>query len=275
MTENVSSLSETPVPEATTTAPAASRRRPRDGRRTDRTQSATQRPTREIHPVLAQLGQWYPILFSDTVLPLKRGIFQDLLDAHADNVDKAGLKTALAIHTRSTRYLNAVASGAARHDLQGQVVENVAPEHVLHALLEVFKRKKPRDGEDLQAKLRRRIGLAFIASGLTREAYLECLQLRNESALATVDAALAEIAEQDARAEAVQRAYAASGADHVQAFAEMYGMNPRTVQHQLQRAAQLQALRTQPVFKRECSDSSTVVADLTQNPEAMPPSIPQ
>lgn len=255
MTENVSSLSETPVPEATTTAPAA-RRRASGGRRADRTQQssphmggaqqATQRSIREIHPVLVQLGQWYPALFGATVLPLKRGIFQDLLDAHADNLDKAGLKTALSIHTRSTRYLNSVASGAARHDLQGHVVEMVAPQHVLHALLEVFKRKKPRDGEDLQAKLRRRIGLAFIASDLTREAYLECLQLRNESALATVDAALAEVAEQDARAEAVQRAYIASGVDNVQIFAEMYGMNPRTVQNQLQRVVQLQARRTPP-----------------------------
>ncbi len=29
----------------------------------------------------------------------------------------------------------------------------MAPEHVFHALVEVFKRKKPREGQDLQATL--------------------------------------------------------------------------------------------------------------------------
>jgi hypothetical protein len=66
-----------------------------------------------------------------------------------------------------------VATGAARCDLQGVEVEAMAPEHVLHALIEVFRRKKPRDGEDLQAKLQRRIGQAFIDSGLGRDAYLK------------------------------------------------------------------------------------------------------
>mgnify|MGYP002737244259 FL=1 len=82
------------------------------------------------HPVLLQLAQLYPALFGATVQPLKRGIFQDLLAAHGETLDKAGLKVAMAIHTRSTRYLQAVASGAQRHDLQGNAVEPMAPEHV-------------------------------------------------------------------------------------------------------------------------------------------------
>lgn len=58
-------------------------------------------PTRRPpHPMLVQLGQLYPQLFGATVQPLKRGIFQDLMTAHGEALDKAELKTALAIHTR-------------------------------------------------------------------------------------------------------------------------------------------------------------------------------
>ena len=93
--------------------------------------------------------------------------------AHGEAIDKDALKLALAIHTRSTRYLNAVAQGMKRHDLQGQAVEDMAPEHVHHALLEVFRRRKPRDGEDLTATLRRRIAQAFEASGATPEQFAD------------------------------------------------------------------------------------------------------
>lgn len=222
-------------------APADHRSPQRGGRgRTAPAGNAAPRAAREIHPVLEQLAQLHPELFGANFLPLKRGIYQDLLALHGEVLDKAGLKVAMAIHTRSTRYLNAVASGAARHDLQGQPVEAMAPEHVFHALVEVFKRKKPRDGEDLQAKLRRRMGLAFMASGLSRDAYLEVVQVRDEATQALLDAALAEVAEQDAKAEAVQRAFVASGSATVEAFADMYGMNPHAVQRQLNRAKQLQ-----------------------------------
>jgi hypothetical protein len=52
------------------------------------------------------------------------------------------------------------------------------------------------------------------------------VQLREPSALAKVEAALAVVAEQDAKAEAVLRAFEGSGAETVDAFADMYGMNP-------------------------------------------------
>lgn len=249
MTESVSTSVENAVPATAAPVPAPARadRRPRHRGGRGRAEPATpaaSRPVREVHPVLAQLAQLHPSLFGPTVQPLKRGIYQDLLAAHGDVLDKAGLKVALSIHTRSTRYLNAVASGAPRHDLQGQVVEAMAPEHVFHALVEVFKRKKPRDGEDLQAKLRRRMALAFIESGLRREAYLAVVQVRDEATQALLDAALAEVAEQDAKAEAVERAYVASGSGDVRAFADMYGMPAHTVMRQLHRAKQLQAAAT-------------------------------
>lgn len=202
---------------------------------------------RTPHPVLEQLAGLYPHLFGAVFRPLKRGIFQDLLAAHPDAFEREALKVALGIHTRSTRYLQAVASGAARHDLQGQAVEPMAPEHVLHAVLEVFKRRKPRPGETVeqqQQRLQRRIAQIFSDSGLTREALLERANIKEPTALATLTAALDYAAEQDARAEAVQRSFAASGAASPAAFAQMYGMHPKAVERQLARAAQLQALRS-------------------------------
>lgn len=180
------------------------------------------------------------MLFGETLRPLKRGIFHDLMEAHGDAIDKDALKLALSIHTRSTRYLNAVAQGLKRHDLQGQSVEDMAPEHVHHALLEVFRRRKPRDGEDLQATLRRRIAQAFEASGLTREAYDALVRGRDEKANALLDEAFAEVAERDAKAEALLRAFEASGATPEQ-FADMYGMDVRAVQRALARARQLRS----------------------------------
>lgn len=240
MTESVTTNDSHATP---STAAAADRRPQRRGARAGHNAAEPRRPARELHPVLVQLTSLHPALFGETVLPLKRGIYQDLLQLHGEALNKAELKVALAIHTRSTRYLNAVASGMPRHDLQAQVVEDMAPEHVFHALVEVFKRKKPRDGEDLQAKLRRRMAGAFMASGLSREAYAERVQVRDENTQTLLDAALADVAEQDAKAEAVQRAFQASGAESTEAFADMYGMNPHAVKRQLQRAQQLQQQR--------------------------------
>lgn len=192
------------------------------------------------HPLLEQLAAWYPRLFGAEFLPLKRGIFQDLLDAHADAIDKDALKLALSIHTRSTRYLTAVAAGLQRHDLQGQPVEAMAPEHVHHALLEVFRRRQQRSGEDLAAKLRNRIVQAFEASGLTREQYAERVRGRDEQANALLDEALAEAAVRAAKDEALLRAFEASG-QSPEAFADMYGLPARQVGQTLERARQRRA----------------------------------
>ena len=58
-----------------------------------------------------RLAERYPQLFGPEPVPLKRGIFQDLLQAHAGEWDAAELKQALSRHTRSGPYLNAVAAG--------------------------------------------------------------------------------------------------------------------------------------------------------------------
>ena len=190
------------------------------------------------HPALEQLAGLYPHLFGAVFRPLKRGIFQDLLAAHPDVFERDALKVALGIHTRSTRYLQSVASGDKRHDLSGQPVEDMAPEHVHHALLEVYRRRKnnkARANDDLLPKLRNRILAAFEASGLTRDAYTELVQSRDEENNAILEEAFAEWSARNAKDEALLRAFEASG-QTLEAFADMYGMPARTVGQSLERA---------------------------------------
>ncbi|AOG24657.1 ProQ/FINO family protein [Acidovorax sp. RAC01] len=192
------------------------------------------------HPVLEQLAGLYPHLFGAVFRPLKRGIFQDIQAAHPELFEREALKIALGIHTRSTRYLQSVAAGERRFDLAGQPVEDMAPEHVHHALLEVYRRKKARSTEDLLPKLRNRMMAAFEASGLTRDAYTERVQSRDEAANAILQEAFAEWSARNAKDEALLRAFEASG-QTLEAFADMYGMVARTVGQQLERARRVAA----------------------------------
>lgn len=200
-------------------------------------QSKARKPPRrgEAMPALEQLAAHYPQLFGAVFLPLKRGIFQDLLQAHPDLFDQATLKSALALHTRSTRYLVAVADGRQRHDLSGQPVEPMAPEHVYQALLEVFRRRQARDKEDLTPSLRRRMVQAFERSGLTPEAYAALVHGRDAQVNAWLDEALQQARSTQAKDEALLRAFE-SGAQPVQAFADMYGLQGHDVEQALARA---------------------------------------
>lgn len=186
------------------------------------------RAQRPVPPALEQLAALYPQLFGAVFRPLKRGIFQDLMVAHPEAFEKDALKQALAIHTRSTRYLQAVASGQQRHDLAGQPVEAMAPEHVHHALVEVYKRRQGRGQDDLLPRLRARIVDNIEASGLSRGDYAERVRTRDEAANAVLDEAFAELAERAAKDEALLRTFEASG-QSVEAFADMYGMDVRAV----------------------------------------------
>lgn len=228
-----------PAPSAAAAGAAPARRARGRGRRSGGQPAGgpapAQAPARSQHPLLAQLAAWYPALFGQPPLALKRGIFEDLLAAHPE-VEPAQLKEALAQHARSSRYLTAVAAARERFDLQGQAVEALAPEHVYHALTEVFRRRQLRAPEDLAPKLRQRIVQAWQASGLSREDYAALVRGRNEQANAQLDAALQEAAERAARDEALLRAFTASGQASEAAFAEMYGMAPRAVAQSLARA---------------------------------------
>ena len=120
-------------------------------------------------------------------------------------------------------------------------MEALAPEHVHHALLEVFRRRQQRVQEDLTPKLRQRIVKAFEASGLTREEYAERVRGRDDKANALLDEALAEAAARAARDEALLRAFEASGQPEA-AFADMYGLPVRQVADTLARARQRRAV---------------------------------
>ena len=200
------------------------------------TAAAPKRPAKpDVFPVLEKMAALYPQLFGAVFLPLKRGIFQDLQEAHPEAFERDSLKAALSLHTRSTRYLTAVASGEQRHDLSGQPVETMAPEHVHHALLEVYRRRQTRSKEDLRPKLIARIVQACEASGLTPAAYAELVRSRDEAANAVLDEAMVELEARAAKTQALLQAFKASGKT-VDEFADMYGMDPRSVSRMLARA---------------------------------------
>lgn len=185
-----------------------------------------------VQPVLEKLFECYPHLFGAEFLPLKLGIFQELLAAHPEHFSRDTLKAALATHTRSTRYLQCVAAGKPRHDLQGAAVESVAPEHVALALLELFRRRQARSREDLRPKFRTQLIAAFEASGLSRQDYLAKVQTGDAQAMALLEEALAERDQKLAKQEALLRAFQSSGKTP-QEFADMYGLNPRDVARML------------------------------------------
>ena len=224
-------------------------RAPRDTRPAGSRSARPQRAPRS-HPVLEQLAALYPQLFGAEFRPLKRGIFQDILSAHPDAIAPDGLKEALALHTRSTRYLTSVAAGQPRHDLQGQAVEAMAPEHVHHALLEVFRRRQGRGGEDLRPKLVERIVKAVDASGLTPDDYAARVRGRDEAASAVLDEALLALAARRAKDEALLRAFEA-GTATVDAFAAMYGLDPRAAARTLERARQRRSPAAAPAPSAE------------------------
>ena len=220
---------------------------------------------RKVHPVLERLFELYPQLFGARFRPLKLGIYQELLAAHGDEFKAEDLKLAMGLHARSTRYLECVAAGHPRHDLQGNPVEPVAPEHIHHAILEVFRRRQGRTKDDLSAQLRERIIAAIEASGVGREAYAERVRARDEASNAALDDALAELARQAAKREALMRAFEASGKTEAE-FADMYGMDVKEVAYTLARVR-----RDKADDERRAAEAALAVPDpAIDEPEAPP-----
>src|SRR5205085_639998 len=139
--------------------------------RPSRSQAAVRKAPRAVHPLLQKLFELYPRLFGARFLPLKLGVFEDLIAAHPQALPAAELKVALGLHTRSTRYIEAVASGLPRHDLQGKAVEPVAPEHVHHAILELYRRRSAKAPERAREQAVAQLAAAIEASGLSRQSY--------------------------------------------------------------------------------------------------------
>lgn len=188
---------------------------------------------RAVNPLLERLFELYPALFGAQFLPLKLGVFHDLLARHPDDFKKEELKLAMGQHARSTRYLESVAAGYQRHDLDGNQVEPVAPEHVHHAILEIFRRRQLRSREDLKPQLVQRLVAAIDASGLSPEAYQERVHVQDEATNALTHEAHSEIRLLAAKREALARAFTASGKT-VAEFADMYGIEPVEVERALE-----------------------------------------
>lgn len=197
-------------------------------------------PQRQPSPVLQQLARLYPELFGASPRPLKRGIFDDLAQAQPD-LPVETLKQALSEHTRSTRYLQSLAAGLPRHDLQQQAVEPVAVEHAFHAIVEIFRRKQKRGNAPQAQKdqarqwLARRLRQNIEASGLTAQAYTESVSTKDATARAVLEEVSAAFTERAARDEALLHAFEASNTS-VPVFAEMYGLTAQAADQVLARA---------------------------------------
>jgi ProP effector len=223
-----------PSPLPQPTAPAPNRNRPRRDARPQGNRAA--RNVRPVHPVLEQLATLHPKLFGARFLPLKLGTFQDLMDRHPGVFEAADLKEALGQHTRSTRYLDSIARGVPRHDLDGQPVGDLAIDHVHHAVVELARRQLARGKEAAEPAMRARIRELFAASGLDRAGYAAAAKVNVDVLHAVLDQADLDQAAEIARREALMRAFEASGTTP-QAFADTYGMDPAVVGATLAQAA--------------------------------------
>ncbi|GAC1605157.1 MAG: hypothetical protein NVS3B2_11350 [Ramlibacter sp.] len=185
-----------------------------------------------VLPVLEKLFELHPQLFGAQFKPLKIGIFDDLLTRHPDAFQREELKSALGLHARSTAYLESVASGLQRHDLDGRPVAPVAPEHVHHAIMEVFRRRQQRTKDDLRPRVVARLAAALEASGMTPQEYGERMRTQDETSNALLEQAVAQASQRLAKREALGRAFQASGLT-MEAFADMYGMDLADVRRTL------------------------------------------
>ena len=199
----------------------------------------SEKPKIDVQPVLQKLFELYPHLFGSQFLPLKLGTYQDLMAANPEDFKKDSLKAALGFHARSTRYLQCVADGNKRHDLQGNAVEDVSPEHIYLALLELFRRRvisnsKAKTKLNLRPIFRKQLIAAFVASGLSRQDYQVRVQNADEEATKLLEEALAEHDAKQAKQTALKRAFEGSGKKTAE-FAEMYGLDLSEVEKMLQK----------------------------------------
>ena len=114
-------------------------------------------------------------------------------------------------------------------------MEPVSPEHVHHAILEVFRRRQARTADDLRPKLRARLVEAIEASGLSREDYVLAVRAHDEAIERGARRGLRRVGARTAKREALRRAFEASG-ETLAEFAEMYGMDPAEVAPHARRA---------------------------------------
>jgi ProP effector len=114
--------------------------------------TATASKTSRRNPLLDVLSADYAV-FRDC-LPLALGIHKTVKERKPD-LEAPALRSAMRIHTASTRYLKALVTGKERFDLDGQVAGEVTEEQrevASAALLERFKKAAERRKAEEQAK---------------------------------------------------------------------------------------------------------------------------
>lgn len=100
---------------------------------------------RRAGEILAMLGAKYPIFRERPLKPLAIGIGSHLSQSAAEmNLSEADIHLAMVRLTRSRSYLNAIAEGGARYDLDGEIAGEVKPTEARFAQT-IIARRKARD----------------------------------------------------------------------------------------------------------------------------------
>lgn len=110
---------------------------------------------------LAKLSELFPALFTGPMKPLKLRIQADIQTRAPGVFTKADLSAFFRRYTGSTAYLNAVAKGAHRFDLDGAEAGELSDEHRQVAQEELKRRRGAQQAqrEQAQAELRQRAQL--------------------------------------------------------------------------------------------------------------------
>ena len=108
----------------------------------------TENPVQNARALLKTLQQNFSV-FRD-YSPLAIGIDKQLL-ARCSEIDRKTLRVALGIHTHSLRYLKVMEKATHRLDLDGNVGDEVAPEHRSHAS-EILRERFKKDAERRRAQ---------------------------------------------------------------------------------------------------------------------------
>ncbi len=95
--------------------------------------------------LLKALQQQYPIMRD--AKPMAIGIDAEILAAMPD-LERRTLRTALRMHTGSTRYLKSMARESQRYNLAGEAVADIADEHRARAKAMLKERDKKREEEE-------------------------------------------------------------------------------------------------------------------------------
>jgi len=121
--------------------------------------------------LLKELQRQYPIMRE--AKPMAIGIDAEILAAMPD-LERRTLRTALRMHTGSTRYLKSMARETRRYNLAGEAVAEIADEHRERAKVMLKQRNQKREEEEKarrekEAEQRRSEKLEQLAARFSRD----------------------------------------------------------------------------------------------------------